>query len=350
MTIFLVILLVIVVVILLFAMNKIKYYKIAMGNMSAMVVMQKMFEIMASSIPAANKMKELNSIIRESFDTKYSTLVLFDGNEYEIHATNVEDIYLDGIKELAYTQEFKNNSDQNIAKYLVATGARTLGYKTAIERSIKSAMFSPIYYNGIFRGFWLMEDTVEAAYDSISKEELARLKDNIGVFVESISSQQAIENAGNTDKQTGFYNNLYLYSNLRSRLVGYTSSCIVVMQLTNLPVINEMYGREVGNALLDRAAKRLKEILSADNVPVRYSGSKFCVICPGVTSDMVHNTMERFLSSTRNDVEACGKDVAKLEINIVIHDIKKQSNIEKEINKMVNYVENSKTANSINIM
>ena len=226
-------------VVLFIVFQKNKYYKVALGNMSAMVIMQRMFEIMASSIPAKNKLEELNNVIIEAFDSKYSTLVLFDGNEYEIRASNVEGVYLDSVKELAESQEFKNNAIQNISKYLVATGTRVLGYKTAMERLIKSAMFSPIYYNGTFRGFWLLEDKLEGAYDSISKEELARLKDNIGVFIESISSQEAIENAHNTDKQTGFYNNLYLYSNLRQKIATYSTSAIVLIQLSNLTEIND---------------------------------------------------------------------------------------------------------------
>ena len=47
-------------------------------------------------------------------------------------------------------------------------------------------------------------------------EELARLKENIGVFIENINSQEIIENAHHRDKQTGFYKNLYLYSTLIS--------------------------------------------------------------------------------------------------------------------------------------
>lgn len=344
------ILLIVTVVFLLVLLNKIKYYKMAMGNMSAMVIMQKMFEILSSSIPATKKLEELNNIIIEAFDSNYSTIVIFDGNEYEVKASNVEGMYLDTIKELAESQDFRANANQNISKYLVAAGARVLGYKTAIERQIKSAMFSPIYYNGTYRGFWMLEDKAEAAYDSISKEELARLKDNIGVFIENISSQEAIENAHNTDKQTGFYNNLYLYSTLRQKLASYNNSGLILLQLTNLPDINNQYGREVGNRLVEKSAKQLQEMLSSDNILVRYSGSKFCVACPGTTVDLLHTTMERYLSNIKMNAEAAGNDAVYLEINIVMHDIKKQSNIEKELAKMVDYVENSKSTNTINIM
>lgn len=337
-------------IILFLVMKKNKYYKVALGNMSAMVIMQRMFEIMASSIPAKNKIEELNNIMIEVFDTKHSTLVLFDGTEYDVKASNVEQMYLDGLKGLAESQEFKTNAVQNVSKYLVATGARVLGYKTAVERQIKSAMFSPIYYNGTYRGFWLLEDNAEAAYDSISKEELARLKDNIGVFIENVSSQEAIENASNTDKQTGFYNNLYLYSSLRHQLATKNNSCLILIQLSNLRSINEQFGREVGNRLLEKAAKQLREMLSTDNVLVRYSGSKFCIACPGTTSDVIHSIMDRFLSNIKSYAEAVGNSSASLEMNIVMHDVKKQSNVEKELDKMVDYIKNSKSINTINIM
>ena len=146
---FIVILLVILIIVLgvmfFLVMRKNKYYKAALGNMSAMVIMQRMFEIMASSIPAKNKIEELNNIMIETFDSKYSTIVLFDGTEYCVKASNVEATYLEGLKGLAESQEFKNNALQNISKYLVASGTRVLTYKTAIERQIKSSMFSPIY-------------------------------------------------------------------------------------------------------------------------------------------------------------------------------------------------------------
>ena len=192
-----------------FLIKRNKYYAVAMGNMSGMVIMQRMFELMASAIPASKKIEELNNIIIEVFNSKSSTISIFDGINYEIKATNVEAMYTDSIKALAEEEDFKNNSVKNISKYLVAAGGRLLGYKSAMERKIRSAMFSPIYYNGMYLGFWLLEDDAENAYDSISKEELAKLKDHIGVFIENVLSQESIESAYNTDKQTGFYNNLF---------------------------------------------------------------------------------------------------------------------------------------------
>lgn len=338
------------VIILYVKLNQIKYYKAVAGNMAAMTVMQRMFEIMAANIPAKKKIEELNNIIIDVFDSKYSTISIYDGNEYEIKATNVENIYVDSITDIAEENDFKANAKNNVSKYLVAAGARVLGYKSAAERKIKSAMFSPIYCNGTYLGFWLMEDNAEDAYEEVSKDELAKLKDNIGVFIENVVAQENLENAYNTDKHTGFYNNLYLYSNVRHQTSLVDNSSIVLISFSGLPGINEVHGREVGDNLLLKATRLLKETIPEENILVRHTGSRFVVICPGVSSETIHGTIERFLSNLNYQREIVdGKEIT-LDTQILMHTIKKQSNIEKELNKMNAYLEGMKEINTIKII
>lgn len=348
--IFLAIIVVILAAFSIFLIKRNKYYSVAIGNMSGMVIMQRMFELMASTIPASKKIEELNNIIIEVFNSKSSTISIFDGTSYELKATNVEPMYIESIKSLAEEKDFKNNSLQNVSKYLVAAGGRLLGYKSAMERKIRSAMFSPIYYNGMYLGFWLLEDDAENAYDSISKEELAKLKDHIGVFIENVLSQESIENAYNTDKQTGFYNNLYLYSNVRQKTASQENSTLTLIQFSNLPVINNEHGREVGNRLIEKAAKLMQELFNSENIFVRYSGSKFCIVSPGVSADKLHSTVERYITSIKMQEEVSDDTRVTLNANVVMKNIYKQSNIEREISKMADYVEQTKDVNTIKII
>ena len=333
-----------------FLLKRNKYYSIAIGNMSGMVIMQRMFELMAAPIPASSKIAELNNIIIEVFNSKSSTISIYDGVNYEVKATNVEATYIESIKALADEQDFKNNTVNNVSKYMVAAGGRILAYKSAMERKIRSAMFSPIYYNGMYLGFWLLEDDAENAYDSISKEELAKLKEHIGVFIENVLNQESIENAYNTDKQTGFYNNLYLYSTVRQQTAKEENSVLTLMMLSNLPKINEEYGREVGNRLLEKAAKLMQEIFNESNIFVRYSGSKFCVVSLGASTDVLHATVERYITNLKMQEEIIDGMKVTLNANIVMKNIRKQSNIEREISKMADYVEQMTEVNTIKII
>jgi diguanylate cyclase (GGDEF)-like protein len=351
---FLVILLAIIIValaVLLFLLYKRNnYYKLALGNMAGFVIMQRMFELMASAIPASKKIEELNNIILEVFNSKSSTISVFDGIGYEIKATNVEDVFKESIKSLAEEPNFKLNAEKNISKYLVSAGGRLLGYKSAVERSIRSAMFSPIYYNGMYLGFWLLEDNAENAYDSISKEELAKLKDHIGVFIENVLNQESIEGAYNTDKQTGFYNNLYLYSTVRQRTTSEKNSLLTLIQLSNLPDINQAYGREVGDRLLERAAVLMKDIFSNEHIFIRYSGSKFCIVSLGIGADTLHPTVERYISNIKMEEEIARGEKVSLNINVVMHNIQQQSNIDRELAKMSNYLDGMTDTNTIKII
>ncbi len=348
--IFLLIVITALIVILYIKLTQIKYYKAVAGNMAAMTVMQRMFEIMASNIPAKNKIEELNKIIIDVFDSKYSTISIFDGTEYEVKATNVENSYVDSIGAIAEENDFKANAKNNVSKYLVAAGPRVLGYKSAAERKIKSAMFSPIYYNGTYLGFWLMEDNIEDAYESVSKDELAKLKDNIGVFIENIKDQENLENAYNTDRQTGFYNNIYLYSNVRQQISLTENSALILISFSGLANINEESGREVGDNLLLKATRLLKETIPPENIFIRHTGSRFVVVCPGASVETVHGTIERFLSNLNYQRENVNGKEVTLDTQILMHTIKKQSNIEKEINKMNAYLEGMKEVNSIKII
>ncbi|MBR6641582.1 MAG: diguanylate cyclase [Clostridia bacterium] len=348
--IFLAILVVILAAFSIFLLKRNKYYSVAIGNMSGMVIMQRMFELMASTIPASKKIEELNNIIIEVFNSKSSTISIFDGANYEIKASNVEAMYLDSIKALAEEQDFKNNSAQNISKYMVAAGGRLLGYKSAMERKIRSAMFSPIYYNGLYLGFWLLEDDAENAYDSISKEELAKLKDHIGVFIENVLSQESIESAYNTDKQTGFYNNLYLYSTVRGQTSKEDNSSLTLIGLSNLPKINEDYGREVGNKLIAKFANLMREVFNDSNIFVRYSGGKFCIVSPGTSTETLHPVVERFLTNLKMQQEVVNGEKVTLDVAITMKNIYRQSNIDREIAKMSDYVEAMTETNTIKII
>lgn len=348
--IFLMIVILVLGIIIILCFRKINYDRIALGNMSGMIIMQRMFELMSSYIPAANKIEELNKIILDVFASEYSSICLYDGTHHEIKASNVEETFKTSLRDLSDDKNFKNNITQNISKYMVTTGNRMLGYKSAMERKIKSAMFSPIYYNEMYMGFWILEDKAESAYDNILKEELAKLKANIGVFIENITSQESIENAHNTDKQTGFYNNIYLYSVVRKKTASVENSTIVLMQFMNLPAINDKYGRETGDKLLKRASNTLSEMMSKDAILIRHSGGKFCIVTPGATPDMIHPQMERYLSSLKLQQEMVENAKVALETNITIHNIKKQSNLDKEIMKMSEYISGMEQNNTIKII
>lgn len=331
--------------------RQIKYYTIVSKNLSAMRVIQSMFEIMGANIQAENKINELNKIIVDTYEPKYSSIVTFDGIEYEVKATNADKSYIDTIAKIAEENDFKANALKNVSKYLTTSSDKTLRYKSAIDRNIKSCMFSPIYHGSTYLGFWLLEDEIENAFDNISKSELSKLKNNMGVFLENTLYQNIIEKTENTDKQTGFYNNLFLYSKARQKLLEYENNSMVLLCFNNLADVNTRFDRNIGNSLIAKAVNIIREYTGGDTMCIRYSGARMLLLMPNSTAETVHPTIERMLSSIKSDVtENIGNEFARLHTQILIHTFKKQNNIEREVQRMVSYIDAMKETDTIKII
>lgn len=357
MEIFLIILIVLLVIALIFFIiknisnqKKIDYYKMISSNISTMSVIQKMFEILGSNILASKKIEELNKIILETYSPRYSTISIFDGNGYEAKATNVEEEYIECIINVAEDNDFKQNVAKNVSKYLTTSVDKTLSYKSASERKIRSAMFCPIYFNNTYLGFWLIEDESDNAFDSISKDEISKLKNNLGIFIDNVEFQDTIEIADSKDKQTEFFNNLYLYSNVRNLLAKYDSSVITAICIENIPEINEKYGRSTGNEMLNSVVNIIKESVNKEQILVRYSGIKLLIIVPDCSIEEKQGEMERILTRFKTISLVREGEEIKPDIKIIMHTFRKQNNIEKEIQKMTRALDGMRDVNTIKII
>lgn len=345
-----ILILIVAIIITSFQKRQINSLKSVSKNVANMNILQNMLEIMSSKFSSDEKIKNLNDVIITNYGVKYSTISTFDGYEYDSTASNIEAIYKDRLKDIANENDFKVNISKNVSKYLTTAPGKTLLYRSAVERRIKSAMFSPIYCNGIYLGFWLLEDTVSNAFDNIPKSELAKLKANIGIFLDIVGFQKSIEKAQNEDKQTGFYTNLYLYSGARKIIKNNENNTIAMVCLKNIPDINLKYGRNVGNAVLIKATNCIKNFVNKNIILIRYSGIKFLIIIPNMSSQASQPMIERLLAKLNLESEYVGDEKITVNSQFLLHTVKNQNDIDFEIEKMVDYIDGMNSVNTIKII
>ena len=345
-----ILILIVAIIITSFQKRQINSLKSVSKNVANMIILQNMLEIMSSKFSSDEKIKNLNDVIITNYGVKYSTISTFDGYEYDSTASNIEAIYKDRLKDIANENDFKVNISKNVSKYLTTAPGKTLLYRSAVERRIKSAMFSPIYCNGVYLGFWLLEDTVSNAFDNIPKSELAKLKANIGTFLDIVGFQRSIEKAQNEDKQTGFYTNLYLYSGARKIIKNNENNTIAMVCLKNIPDINLKYGRNVGNAVLIKATNCIKNFVNKNIVLIRYSGIKFLIIIPNMSSQASQPMIERLLAKLNLESEYVGDEKITVNSQFLLHTVKNQNDIDFEIEKMVDYIDGMNSVNTIKII
>ncbi|CDC78702.1 diguanylate cyclase [Clostridium sp. CAG:465] len=345
-----ILILIVAIIITSFQKRQINSLKSVSKNVANMNILQNMLEIMSSKFSSDEKIKNLNDVIITNYGVKYSTISTFDGYEYDSTASNIEAIYKDRLKDIANENDFKVNISKNVSKYLTTAPGKTLLYRSAVERRIKSAMFSPIYCNGVYLGFWLLEDTVSNAFDNIPKSELAKLKANIGTFLDIVGFQRSIEKAQNEDKQTGFYTNLYLYSGARKIIKNNENNTIAMVCLKNIPDINLKYGRNVGNAVLIKATNCIKNFVNKNIILIRYSGIKFLIIIPNMSSQASQPMIERLLAKLNLESEYVGDEKITVNSQFLLHTVKNQNDIDFEIEKMVDYIDGMNSVNTIKII
>lgn len=311
---------------------------------------QKMFDILGSGSNTTKKIDEMNNVIISAFKPKYSSIVLFDGVNHVMKSTNVEECYVDVITELGNESIFSGVLNKDKTKYIISKINNIVSYKSALERGIRSVMFSPIYFDDVYLGFWIIEDERENAFDNISENDFEKFKYNLGLFIENILMQSTIEIADNTDEQTGFYNKVYLYSNSRKILLKSPTSSMTLVELKNIPEINEKYGRNIGNALILKMCNEIKNIVSKESILVRYGGLKFLIITPDSNAQITQPIIERVHHSIKEIKEYVDDEEILIESNVLIHTLQNQNNMEKEIQKMLSYMQKFKNTNELRIM
>ena len=112
-----------------------------------------------------------------------------------------------------------------------------------------------------------------------------------------ISDLSALEKAALTDELTGLGNRRLLRKTLediaeRSAVEGTTYS-VAILDVDYLKSINDTYGHDVGDMILQKVALEISRALRSDDVPVRWGGDEFVIVLPQTDSAAALLVVER---------------------------------------------------------
>lgn len=106
---------------------------------------------------------------------------------------------------------------------------------------------------------------------------------------EDITDKKRIEELSITDKLTGLYNRLKLDEILSQQIDEYKRYkhpfSIILLDIDNFKQINDHFGHDIGDNILEEIAKRLKLNIRTTDVVGRWGGEEFVVICKNTESD-----------------------------------------------------------------
>ena len=352
--------------------KKIDTYNNINQQISNLSVLQEFMKVAGEEDSVDAKLNKINEIVIEQYDIKYSTIVVFDGAEYVIKATNVDKLHHETLTNLHNEEIFQDSVATATPKYItIENENEKLPYQKVEMGRAKSAMFFPLYIDNIYIGYWIMESGRMHAFDKTDTTIIEVVKDNIVSVLSTMSYQDAMENIIRIDKFTGLYSAEYLYSKAKRTFDKYPTSAVCMFKITNIEEINENASRQIGNDIITEVSNIVKTKMAAQYVFVRYMGPKFVIVFSGVEETSV----EEFLKELKREMEELeiveeaeevqvvkvinGKKVrvkelkeeksASPKINFVVSTYYKGTGIEQLNKKLEEYLDSaSKTENQIN--
>ena len=263
-------------------------------------ILQNFMDIIGDSSSVDDKIKSINDTLIENYDIKYSTIVIFDGTEYKVKASNVEEKHWEMLSNLHNEEIFEDSISSTMPKYITVNKENErLPYQKMEFGRANSAMFFPLYIDNVYIGYWIIESGEMHAFDTIDTTILETIKENIVSVYKNISYQNVVESIERTDYFTELKSAEYLYGGAKKIIDNYTTSTVCLFNIINIEEINEELGRETGNEVIIEVADYIKNNISKDYIFVRYMGPKFAIIFSGVDVDAT----AEFLVDIKQNIE-----------------------------------------------
>ncbi len=316
-------------------------------------ILQDFMDTISKTTSVDEKIKQVNNIIIERYQIKYSTIVVYDGTKYIVKASNVDQKHWEALSNLQSEEIFKESIQTSVPKYVTVEGENErLPYQKMEFARAKCAMFFPLYIDNVYIGYWLLEGSRPHEFDTIDSTVLEVIRNNIVAILKTVENQNIIENIVRDDKYSSLKSAEYLYGEGKRIIDKYTMSTVCLFRITNLEKINEEISRKTGDAIITKVSEVVRQNLSSEYLFVRYMGPKFAIVFSGIEKSAVHSFMEQIKQQIEEieiepvDVEFEYEDnqeeiVAKPKINAIIATYYKGTALEGVLKRLEEYLDNA---------
>ena len=334
--------------------KKIQTFRNINQKITNLSVVQDFMNAIGETSSVDDKIKKINEILIEKYEIKYSTIVVFDGAEYMVKASNVDKRHWNSLRSLKNIDMFKDSITTATPKYVTVNNEKErLPYQQMEFGRAKSAIFFPLYIDNVYIGYWIIESGTPHDFDNVDTAVLEVIKDNIVSVLKTVVHQKTLESIVRKDLFTGLNSEEYLYGEGKRIIDQHTTSTICMFRIANLEEINKIYSRELGNEVVTQVSAYIQKNIASDYVFVRYMGPKFVIAFSGVeisgVADFLNdlkNSLEKMKIALPNqEDEETKNNKEKIEVtprlNFAISTYYKGTGLEEVLKKLEEYIDNA---------
>lgn len=273
--------------------KKIETFSNLNERVTSLNVLQEFMNTLGDNATINEKLESINDILINKYSIKYSTIVVFDGANYVIKASNVDQKHWETLKNLQEDPVFGDSIKTATPKYVtVDNDNEKLPYQKMEFGRAKCAMFFPLYVDNVYIGYWIIEGSVPHEFDKVDTTILEVVSNNIVTILKSVQDQATIENIVRDDLYSGLKTAEYLYGEGKKTIEEYTTSAICLFKIVNLQDINLEISRKTGDSIVTAVSNYVKNNLANNYIFVRYMGPKFAIVFSGEDVNGVSNFMK----------------------------------------------------------
>ena len=270
-------------------------------RVTSLNVLQEFMNTLGENSTIKEKLENINDILINKYAIKYSTIVVFDGAEYVIKASNVDQKHWDTLKNLQSDPVFGDSIKTATPKYVtVENENEKLPYQKMEFGRAKCAIFFPLYVDNVYIGYWIIEGSMPHEFDKVDTTILEVVRNNIVTILKTVEKQSTIENIVRDDLYSGLKSEEFLYGEGKKVIDQYTTSAVCIFKITNLPSINTEISRKTGDNVVTKVSEFVRNNLSKEYIFVRYMGPKFAIVFSGADVGGVNNFMAQMKEKLEN--------------------------------------------------
>ncbi|MFN2363586.1 MAG: HD domain-containing phosphohydrolase, partial [Halarsenatibacteraceae bacterium] len=169
-----------------------------------------------------------------------------------------------------------------------------------VSSDFKSAISIPIKDFGVFQA-------VATEKQAFTKEDLELaeiLISHMATALEQVRYKEEIEYKSFHDELTDTYNRRFFEEELtRIDTRRQLPISIIMSDLNGLKIINDSHGHELGDELLQEAAKIIKDSLRSEDILARFGGDEFAVLLPATTKTEAEKIVERIKNKCQKTMD-----------------------------------------------